>query len=57
MEKIFLIIRFNLRSTKDIMSISMHDKRFSKILVAVDGSGPSMDAADYAIFLAQQNDD
>lgn len=28
-------------------------KKFSKILVAIDGSEPSMDAADYAILMAR----
>ena len=36
------------------MSTSIHNKKFSKILVAVDGSEPSMDAAEYGIFLAQK---
>ncbi len=31
-------------------------EKFSKILVAIDGSGPSMDAVDYAIAIAQKND-
>jgi nucleotide-binding universal stress UspA family protein len=31
-------------------------ERFSKILVAIDGSGPSMDAVDYAIAIAQRDD-
>jgi nucleotide-binding universal stress UspA family protein len=28
-------------------------KKFSKILIAIDGSEPSMDAADYAILMAR----
>jgi nucleotide-binding universal stress UspA family protein len=31
-------------------------EKFSKILVAIDGSGPSMDAVDYAIAIAQLDD-
>jgi nucleotide-binding universal stress UspA family protein len=31
-------------------------EKFSKILVAIDGSGPSMDAVDYAIAIAQRDD-
>jgi nucleotide-binding universal stress UspA family protein len=31
-------------------------EKFSKILVAIDGSQPSMDAADYAIAIAQRNE-
>ncbi len=31
-------------------------EKFSKILVAIDGSGPSMDAVDYAIAIAQGDD-
>ena len=31
-------------------------EKFSKILVAIDGSGRSMDAVDYAIAIAQKND-
>ena len=30
-------------------------EKFSKILVALDGSEPSMDAVDYAIYIAQKN--
>jgi len=30
-------------------------EKFSKILVAIDGSQPSMDAVDYAIAIAQRN--
>jgi nucleotide-binding universal stress UspA family protein len=33
-----------------------NNKRFSKILVAIDGSEPSMDAADYAISMAKNYD-
>jgi len=32
------------------------NEKFSKILVAIDGSQPSMDAADYAIAIAQRNE-
>jgi len=39
---------------KDEMS-GLKDK-FSKILVAIDGSRPSMDAVDYAIAIAQRNE-
>ena len=38
------------------MSTSTRNKKFSKILVAVDGSEPSMDAEEYGIFLAQKYD-
>jgi nucleotide-binding universal stress UspA family protein len=39
------------------MSTSTHnEKKFSKMLVAVDGSEPSMDAAEYGIFFAQKYD-
>ena len=39
------------------MSTSIHNnKKFSKVLVAVDGSELSMDAAEYGIFLAQKYD-
>jgi nucleotide-binding universal stress UspA family protein len=31
-------------------------EKFSKILVAIDGSRPSMDAVDYAITIAQRNE-
>jgi nucleotide-binding universal stress UspA family protein len=31
-------------------------EKFSKILVAIDGSRPSMDAVDYAIAIAQRDD-
>ena len=31
-------------------------EKFSKILVAIDGSQPSMDAVDYAIAIAQRNE-
>ena len=31
-------------------------EKFSKILVAIDGSRPSMDAVDYAIAIAQRNE-
>jgi nucleotide-binding universal stress UspA family protein len=31
-------------------------EKFSKILVAIDGSGPSIDAVDYAIDIAQRDD-
>jgi nucleotide-binding universal stress UspA family protein len=31
-------------------------KKFSKILAAIDGSRPSMDAVDYAIAIAQRNE-
>jgi nucleotide-binding universal stress UspA family protein len=31
-------------------------EKFSKILVAIDGSRPSMDAIDYAIAIAQRNE-
>jgi nucleotide-binding universal stress UspA family protein len=31
-------------------------KRFSKILIAIDGSEQSLDAVDYAIDIAQKND-
>ena len=31
-------------------------EKFSKILVAIDGPQPSMDAADYAIAIAQRNE-
>jgi nucleotide-binding universal stress UspA family protein len=30
-------------------------EKFSRILVALDGSEPSMDAVDYAIYIAQKN--
>jgi hypothetical protein len=36
--------------------ISGLKEMFSKILVAIDGSQPSMDAVDYAIAIAQRND-
>jgi nucleotide-binding universal stress UspA family protein len=38
------------------MSTITHNKKFSKILVAVDGSEHSMNAAEYGIFLAQKYD-
>ena len=31
-------------------------EKFSKILVAIDGSQPSMDAVDYAIAVVQRNE-
>jgi nucleotide-binding universal stress UspA family protein len=31
-------------------------KKFSKILIAIDGSEQSLDAADYAIDIAQKHD-
>jgi nucleotide-binding universal stress UspA family protein len=31
-------------------------RKFSKILVAIDGSQPSIDAADYAIKIAKKDD-
>jgi nucleotide-binding universal stress UspA family protein len=31
-------------------------EKFSKILVAIDGSQPSMDAVDYAVVIAQRNE-
>ena len=37
------------------MSRNTHDAIISKILVAVDGSGPSLLAADKAIYLAQKH--
>ena len=36
------------------MSIESSNEKFSKILVGIDGSEPSMNAADYAVLLAQQ---
>jgi nucleotide-binding universal stress UspA family protein len=38
-----------------IDNVDNKDKDISKILVAIDGSPPSMDAADYAIELARKN--
>lgn len=36
--------------------MSSSKEKFSKILVAIDGSRPSMDAVDYAIVIAQRDD-
>ncbi|MER5174360.1 MAG: universal stress protein [Candidatus Nitrosocosmicus sp.] len=38
-----------------IEDISNKEKEFSKILLAIDGSPPSIDAADYAIKIAKKN--
>ena len=39
----------------NIGCLSSATVKFSKILVAIDGSKPSMDAADYAISMANKN--
>jgi len=39
-----------------LTSLSASKERFSKILVAIDGYRPSMDAVDYAIVIAQSDD-
>jgi nucleotide-binding universal stress UspA family protein len=36
--------------------LSGSKEKFSKILVAIDGSRPSMDAVDYAVAIAQRDD-
>ena len=36
--------------------VEFNTRKFSKILVAIDGSEPSMEAADYAIVVAKQYD-
>src|SRR5690242_860314 len=51
MTKLLLYSEVATNSQKAVFNL---DEKFSKILVGIDGSKPSMDAVDYAITLAQK---